>query len=73
MFAAASLKALKGKTRSPQTEFRRPVKQKVDYPIQKLMQDNISVKWGGKADHCIMGQAWKSTSTFYKSTSIVRI
>ena len=57
MFAAASLNALKGKMRSPQTEFRRPVKQKVDYPIEKLMQDNISVKWGGKADHCIMAFA----------------
>ena len=49
--------ALKGKARSPQTEFRRAVKQKVDYPIEKLMQDNISVKWGGKADHCIMAFA----------------
>ena len=33
------------------------MKQKVDYPIEKLMQDNISVKWGGKADHCIMAFA----------------
>ena len=57
MFAAASLKALQGKSRSPQTEIRRTVKQKVDYPIEKEMQANISVKWGGKSDHCIMAFA----------------
>ena len=57
MFAAASLKALQGKARSPQTENRRPVKQKVDYPIEKEMQANISVKWGGKNDHSIMAFA----------------
>ena len=56
MFAAASLKALQGKARSPQTENRRPVKQKVDYPIKKEMQANISMKWG-KNDHSIMAFA----------------
>ena len=54
MFGAAALKALKGKTRSPQTEFTRPVKQRVEHPIEKVMQDLISVMLGGKEGAHIM-------------------